>query len=49
MPCAAAFVNAVRAGGPAPIPPEELFETAEVSIDLAERANGTDASGTNGP
>lgn len=35
--CAAAFVRAVRAGGPAPIPFEELDEVARVTIDLAER------------
>jgi len=34
--CAAAFVRAVEAGGDAPIPVGELFEVAEVSIDVAE-------------
>lgn len=34
--CAAAFVRAVEAGGPAPIPAEELFEVAKVTIDVAE-------------
>jgi predicted dehydrogenase/threonine dehydrogenase-like Zn-dependent dehydrogenase len=38
--CAAAFVNAVRAGGPAPIPAEELFEVARVSIEAAEQVRG---------
>lgn len=35
-PCAAAFVNAVEAGGAAPIPAAELFEVAKVTIDVAE-------------
>lgn len=34
--CAAAFVRAVEEGGAAPIPPEELFEVAKVTIDVAE-------------
>jgi predicted dehydrogenase len=34
--CAAAFVAAVRSGGPAPIPLAEILETARVSIELAE-------------
>ncbi|PKQ12072.1 MAG: dehydrogenase [Alphaproteobacteria bacterium HGW-Alphaproteobacteria-1] len=34
--CAAAFVKAVEAGGAAPIPAEELFEVAKVTIDVAE-------------
>lgn len=33
--CAAAFVKAVEAGGAAPIPAEELFEVAKVTIDAA--------------
>jgi hypothetical protein len=33
--CAAAFLGAVRNGLPAPIPAEELFEVARVSIRLA--------------
>lgn len=33
--CAAAFVKAVEAGGAAPIPLEELFEVAKVTIDAA--------------
>ncbi len=34
--CAAVFVEAVENGGAAPIPVEELFEVAEVTIDVAE-------------
>jgi len=34
--CAAAFVEAVEAGGTAPIPVDELFEVAKVTIDVAE-------------
>ncbi len=34
--CAQAFVDAIRSGGPAPIPFEELMEVSKVSIDLAE-------------
>ena len=34
--CAAAFLQAVETGGPAPIPPEELFEVARVTIEAAE-------------
>lgn len=33
--CADAFVRAIAAGGPAPIPPAEIFEIARVSIDIA--------------
>lgn len=33
--CAAAFLNAVAEGKPAPIPPEEIFEVARVSIEAA--------------
>ena len=33
--CAAAFVRAVEAGGPAPIPLEELIEVARVTIEAA--------------
>jgi len=36
--CAAAFVNALRSGGPAPIPLDELFEVSRVSIELAQGA-----------
>ncbi len=34
--CAAAFLGAVETGGPAPIPAEELFEVARVSIEAAD-------------
>jgi predicted dehydrogenase len=34
--CVAAFVEAVRSGGPTPIPYEEIMEVARVSIDVAE-------------
>ncbi|MBU2999828.1 bi-domain-containing oxidoreductase [Roseovarius nubinhibens] len=34
--CAAAFVNAIEAGGAAPIPAPELFEVAKVTIEVAE-------------
>lgn len=34
--CATAFVEAVEAGGPPPIPAEELFEVAQITIDVAE-------------
>jgi predicted dehydrogenase len=37
--CARAFVEAVRAGGPAPIPLEEVLEVARVTIDVARTAN----------
>jgi len=33
--CAAAFVNAIRQGGPAPIPAAEIFEVSRVTIELA--------------
>lgn len=36
--CAAAFMNAVTAGAPTPIPIEEIIEVSGISIDLAERA-----------
>src|SRR5215210_7718746 len=41
---AAAFVEAVRSGGPPPIPQDELLEVSEWSIragDLAVRGGGT--------
>ncbi len=38
--CAAAFVRAVQAGGPAPIPFDELIEVSRVTIELAESARG---------
>ena len=34
--CAAAFVDAVKSGGPAPIPLEEIIEIARVSIEIAK-------------
>nr|WP_245539053.1 hypothetical protein [Thioflavicoccus mobilis] len=34
--CAAAFLDAIVQGRPAPIPPEEIFEVARVSIEVAE-------------
>ncbi|WP_394199336.1 bi-domain-containing oxidoreductase [Litoreibacter albidus] len=34
--CAAAFVNAIEEGGAAPIAASELFEVAQVTIDVAE-------------
>ncbi len=34
--CAAAFVRALENGGPSPIPHDEIFEVARVSIDIAE-------------
>ena len=38
--CAAAFVQALDQGGPAPIPAEEIFEVSRVSIELARRGGG---------
>jgi predicted dehydrogenase/threonine dehydrogenase-like Zn-dependent dehydrogenase len=35
--CAAAFVESIRAGQPAPIPYEEIMEVARVSIEVAEQ------------
>ncbi len=35
--CAAAFLAAVEQGGAAPIPAEELFEVARVTLDIAEQ------------
>jgi predicted dehydrogenase/threonine dehydrogenase-like Zn-dependent dehydrogenase len=35
--CMAAFIQAVQQGGPAPIPPEELFEVAAATLDAAEQ------------
>lgn len=37
--CAEAFVRAVSEGGEAPIPFEEIVETATVSIHLAGKAS----------
>ncbi len=36
--CAAAFVTAIRNGGGAPIPPEELLEVARVTVAVGEAA-----------
>jgi predicted dehydrogenase/threonine dehydrogenase-like Zn-dependent dehydrogenase len=36
--CAAAFLDAVRQGGAAPIPLEEILETSRISIEIAEQA-----------
>lgn len=36
--CAKAFVEAVRGGGPAPIPTDELFEVSRVTIEIGEEA-----------
>lgn len=36
--CAAAFVQAIRSGGDAPIPLDEILEVSRVSIEVAERA-----------
>lgn len=38
--CAAAFVDAVRSGGPAPIPIEELIEVGRVMIEMTEGVPG---------
>lgn len=35
--CLRAFVAAVREGGPAPIPPDEVFEVARVTLSLASQ------------
>lgn len=35
--CAAAFVEALRGGGPSPIPMAEILEVSRVTIDAAER------------
>ena len=38
--CAAAFVQAVAAGGASPIPFEELLEVARITIDAADQCEG---------
>jgi predicted dehydrogenase len=38
--CAAAFLEAVRAGGPAPIPFPELLEVSQVCIEVARDVRG---------
>lgn len=35
--CAAAFLSAIETGSPAPIPAEELFEVARVTLEAAEQ------------
>jgi predicted dehydrogenase/threonine dehydrogenase-like Zn-dependent dehydrogenase len=35
--CAAAFLSAIETGAPAPIPAEELFEVARVTLETAEQ------------
>jgi predicted dehydrogenase/threonine dehydrogenase-like Zn-dependent dehydrogenase len=35
--CSKAFMDAVRAGGVSPIPQDEIFEVARVSVDIAEQ------------
>ena len=41
--CAAAFIEAIRKGGPAPIMPEEIFEVSRLSILLASPNSGQNA------
>src|SRR5690606_11179225 len=38
--CAAAFLTAVRAGKPTPIPRDEIIESARLSIEIAESLRG---------
>jgi predicted dehydrogenase/D-arabinose 1-dehydrogenase-like Zn-dependent alcohol dehydrogenase len=35
--CVAAFIAAIKSGAPTPIPPEELFEVASVTLDVADK------------
>ena len=35
--CSQAFMDAVKAGGVSPIPQNEIFEVARVSVDIAEQ------------
>ena len=39
--CAQAFVAAVRGCAPAPIPPDELFEVAQLTLDIDNALRGT--------
>jgi predicted dehydrogenase len=39
--CVQAFVSAVRDGGSPPIPPDELFEVARVTIELAQQRHAS--------
>jgi hypothetical protein len=34
--CVSAFMNSVREGSQSPIPQDEIFEVARVSVDIAE-------------
>ncbi len=36
--CAAAFVDALRAGGPSPIPLDEILEVSRITVTLGEAA-----------
>ena len=38
--CASAFINAIKTGGTAPIPPSELFEVASVTLKVADILRG---------
>ena len=38
MACAAAFLHAIRAGGPPPIPLDEILEVSRVTIEVSEAA-----------
>lgn len=42
--CVSAFIAAVRTGGPSPIPPEELFEVHEITIEAARLLGAGPAS-----
>ena len=35
--CSKAFMDAVKQGGTSPIPQDEIFEVARVSVDIAEQ------------
>jgi len=35
--CAAAFIDSVKSGGESPIPINEIFEVARISVDIAEK------------
>jgi len=37
LACVQAFMDAVRSGGPSPIPAQEIFEVSRVAIEVAER------------
>lgn len=39
--CSAAFLHAIRVGGSAPISKEEIFESARLSIEIAEKLRST--------